>query len=366
MKVHSMMALQGRLSSISTGWVCFSTFCFRYDPLRKYPEGSRGEELATATTATPFPQLPSTVPSARVTGRAQNKNPNKKRTISTRSSDKEDIGMTLEGSSSSGLLVGPINPPVKRPRTSTIIACCSKVTASLQTAATVTGQNSRSISATTDDDMAIESAITSAAGNMTVDPTPDTPTSHPPSPPQAGTDDAPSDAGTEPSPRSSDLDPNVNPTAPDFFTKGKHNIYSYFNKFGDRGFKALLKNYITFKLTDLSDTQGFLPTDHRPKAIVWWSSRARPGRIPPYGTLSSFRNSVVEWWIFIQPIWQRRKIECGKTLRDEGDFDLLYQSGINGLLNIVVLIYWWASILEEIYLGSFPTHRVLSEGLSFS
>ena len=30
-----------------------------------------------------------------------------------------------------------------------------------------------------------------------------------------------------------------------------------------------------------------------------------------------------------------------------GDWERLYQPGINGLLNIVVLAHWWARILKE-------------------
>ena len=33
--------------------------------------------------------------------------------------------------------------------------------------------------------------------------------------------------------------------------------------------------------------------------------------------------------------------------RVAGDWEHLYQPGINGLLNIVILAYWWVRILEE-------------------
>ena len=51
------------------------------------------------------------------------------------------------------------------------------------------------------------------------------------------------------------------------------------------------------------------------------------------------------WWISLQPAWQ--KIQPGQTSRVGGNWECLYQPGINGLLNIIVLAHWWARILEE-------------------
>ena len=52
------------------------------------------------------------------------------------------------------------------------------------------------------------------------------------------------------------------------------------------------------------------------------------------------------WWASIQPSW--RVFECGKVSREIwGGWDVLYAPHINGLLNVVVLVYWWVRILEE-------------------
>lgn len=143
------------------------------------------------------------------------------------------------------------------------------------------------------------------------------------------------------SPPVSNLGPELE--IPNFLTK--NNIYGYLSGVGEAGFHDLLKIYVTFELANHSSIRGVLPTVRRPKAIAWWTGRARPSKTPPFDSLKSFTNSIVQWWVTIQPRW--RKIEPGKTFRDEGDWENLYQPGLNGLLNVVILARWWAGILGE-------------------
>lgn len=149
-----------------------------------------------------------------------------------------------------------------------------------------------------------------------------------------------------PNPSSPSLDPvsDSELEIPDFL-RGKHDIYSYLSAVKEPGYQRLLKSYITFELSNHSSTFGMLTAARRPKGVGWWSSRARPNRFPPYDSLNSFATSIVEWWSFIQPMW--RRIEPGKVSRDDGDWERLYHPGINGLLNVIILAYWWAKILEE-------------------
>ena len=286
--------------------------------------------------------------------------------------------MTMDGNSSSGSSVDPGELPAKRPRTSTVVTRGSKVTTSRQTTVVVTGQNSHTPSISTDADVAVEGANTNDAGEMAVEPVhtltppPLSPspmdirqnaqisdTTTPPhaqqatdtrldadtdTPPDAD-NDTPPDADTESSSPSSGLHLNAKPKVPEVLTGAKNNIYDYLDDVNEPRFKALLTHYIAFELADLSGIRGALPTENRPKSVGWWSSRARPNKIPPYDSLSSFTNNIIGWWISIQPDW--RTLKRGKTSRAKGDFICLYQPGINGLLNIVILVFWWASILED-------------------
>ena len=52
----------------------------------------------------------------------------------------------------------------------------------------------------------------------------------------------------------------------------------------------------------------------------------------------------------MQPSW--RVLECGQDMRREGILDHLCQPGINGLLNIVILAYWWSNGIANSSTGS--------------
>lgn len=375
-------------------------------------EGSEGEEPAVAkqppdatSMAAPPPQPASTIrthqpagtsrQSTHVTDRAQGK----KRRIASESSEEEDVDMNIEDNSSSGSSVDPDEFPAKRLRSSTIVTRGFKATTSLRTLTTTTiiSKNGRSPSTDADAEVLVKTTNTSNVGETIVDSTPSAPTSPPPSLSGTGAGSvrqsspgidvpsiraaplrvrqvgsAPPDAETEPyEPSDSRLD--GEPTIPDFLV-GKYDIYSYLVSVDEPGFKALLDNYITFELADRSGFRGNLPTARRPKAVGWWSSRARPNKLPPYDSLSALGSTIVQWWIFIQPDWRGDELKCGEISRDEGPseasqdeecWERLYQPGINGLLNIVILVYWWARILKERGESADADYRWLVEDITW-
>jgi len=56
------------------------------------------------------------------------------------------------------------------------------------------------------------------------------------------------------------------------------------------------------------------------------------------------------WWASIQPPW--RVFERGRVSRKVlGSWDALRSPRINGLLNVVILAYWWIGYLDELKLG---------------
>ena len=129
------------------------------------------------------------------------------------------------------------------------------------------------------------------------------------------------------------------------FLVGKNDIYGYLSRIEETRFRDLLKTYITFELANNTCIRSGLPTSYRPNVIGWWTGHARPDRLPPYDSLGSLTKSILAWWTFIQPPW--RQIKLGDTSRIEGDWERLYRPGINGLLNVVILAYWWVKILKE-------------------
>lgn len=142
---------------------------------------------------------------------------------------------------------------------------------------------------------------------------------------------------------------------PAFLTShGKGNrrvdIFKYLNEVEDPRFQQVLLHYINFEVNDKSAASGALPTINRPIEISQWSSRARPAILLDFAkgkrTFQMFVDSVFAWWGSLQPPW--RSFERGTISRGvQGDWGVLCAPRINGLLNIVILVYWWARVLEE-------------------
>lgn len=134
--------------------------------------------------------------------------------------------------------------------------------------------------------------------------------------------------------------------------KGKRqvNVFKYLKSVKDSHFQSVLFHYLRFEIADKSGSNGSLPTAQRPVELGYWTSRARPASLPDYTkgkrTFTAFVDSIFTWWASIQPDW--RKFERGRVCCEvHGEWDALYAPGVNGLLNVVMLAYWWAKILEE-------------------
>ena len=128
------------------------------------------------------------------------------------------------------------------------------------------------------------------------------------------------------------------------------NIFEYLNEVRDSHFRRVLFHYINFEDNDKSGASGSLSTTTRPIAIGQWLSKARPAALPDSvndkPSLSVFAESVLVWWGSLQPSW--RSFERGVVSRTiEGDWEGLHSPRINGMLNVVILVYWWARALEE-------------------
>ena len=127
-------------------------------------------------------------------------------------------------------------------------------------------------------------------------------------------------------------------------------IFEYLNRVKDPHFQKVLFHYINFEINDKSNSPGSLPTAKRPPEIAQWTARARPEGLPDYTkgkrTFSVFVDSILAWWSSLQPSW--RSFEWGSVSRQVGgSWGALYAPRINGMLNVVILAYWWIRVLEE-------------------
>lgn len=337
---------------------------------------SEGAESASETASTSTPRPPSTTPSE-ATSTSYGRQPGryKKRAHSETLSDmgftseeEDDLDMDdLEDNDSSGMSVDSDHVPAKRLRTS-ITTRSSKVapvpngTRDHQATPSATDTHeSAPVPNGTCDHQATPSTTNiheSAPGCPDPEPTPPTPPSQLSSEltnmdtdePNVGTGvPVTSECLSAPPTIQSQPETASGPKLQIPKSLSKNNIYDYISSVKETGFQNLLKVYITFELTDRSRIRGALPTSRRPKGVGWWLSRARPNKLPPYDSLKTFAESIVMWWIYIQPEWREIGIATVSRVRRDsfGDWERLYQPGNNGLLNVLILAYWWARILEE-------------------
>ena len=341
---------------------CPRPTCMAY---KYYIEGIGGEQRDVKSTASttavqaPLVTLPATISTPQQPVRF-----NKRPFVSASSSeDEDDVDMEMEDNDSSGPSMDEGQIPAKRLRTSTITTRSSRTTPASEEPVAEADFRHRSPSPDHNDLDIPDTTTANETGpeskGVNNSPAPSTDVDEPAA--NSGVSDPtrvgvrrvrelinasanPSHPSSPSPPPESDSEREI----PDFLV-GKNNVYGYLSDINETGFRKLLKTYITFELTvkvsDPSHLRGMLTTARRPNVVGWWSSRARPNRDPPYDSLHSLAKSIVEWWIFIQPPW--RKIQPCETARNGGDWERLYQPGINGLLNVVILAYWWAKISME-------------------
>lgn len=134
--------------------------------------------------------------------------------------------------------------------------------------------------------------------------------------------------------------------------KGKRevDIFNYLNQVKDPRFQEVLRQYVRIAANPEPEGGCALPTTGRPVEIGQWIARARPSNPPDFAskkrTFSAFIDSVFEWWGSIQPSW--RSFKRGQVSREiHGEWDVLYAPQITGLLNVVILAYWWIKILDK-------------------
>jgi len=353
---------------MSNGWVRRFFSSVQFTRSNRYPEGSDGnqsEDAVSTPEATPGPSVlpppaaPTKTTSSGMTPTTQQPGRYKKRPFAYTEDDSEeeedDVDMdNIEDNDSSGSSVDSDHVPAKRLRTS------------------IATRSSRTTPAPATTEMNIHqsppanNSNSPALGDANMEPVPGSESEPELEIPDPADIDINIDADKAATTIEADyiheptdllhtaplqpLSPSPEPVSgsklgiPDFLT-GKHDIYGYLSSVEEARYQDLLKGYIAFELADCSPIRGTLSTAHCPKGVTWWSSRARPNKLPPYDSFNSFTAGVVEWWQFIQPMW--RKIEPGQISRTGGDWERLYQPGINGLLNVVILAYWWARILDE-------------------
>lgn len=102
---------------------------------------------------------------------------------------------------------------------------------------------------------------------------------------------------------------------------------------------ALLRGWIAYELRkDLND-DGKLGTTSRPECIKMWIARARSSKWHPKIDLDVFEGEFWCWWKSLQPEWRQ-------SLQQEGgDITVLDKPGANGIVSVIVALFYWGKAL---------------------
>ncbi|KAJ6503631.1 hypothetical protein C8R45DRAFT_779465, partial [Mycena sanguinolenta] len=115
---------------------------------------------------------------------------------------------------------------------------------------------------------------------------------------------------------------------------------------------ALVRQWCRLEELTAFQTAGkALSAQGRPEAVGWWVQRARKARALPPGldepdAREDFYESVVRWWISVNPGWRKEGVAepgdfmaCGLK-QQAGDLDGL-PAGLNGLTSVIACLWWW-------------------------
>ncbi|KAJ7060050.1 hypothetical protein C8F01DRAFT_1254165 [Mycena amicta] len=174
-----------------------------------------------------------------------------------------------------------------------------------------------------------------------------------------GNDDAPS-TGI----RDDDVDMDIDsqptspiPACPDDAAEWVRSVYPEFTgeNLGPR-FNAVVQAFFEMQRAfGWINGSGTLPTEHRPKQIAAWVKNCRVAK-PAYCSIPNkaiYSKQWWAWWTGMQPAWRGRTDDRkpGKGDADGQAWEGLYVSGVNGMVNVVVSLYWWGC-KEKLGLGA--------------
>ena len=108
----------------------------------------------------------------------------------------------------------------------------------------------------------------------------------------------------------------------------------------------LLRNWAQFGDQSAYTSHEKLGTLHRPKVVKDWIQRARPATWRPViDNVADLEKSYSMWWASLQPAW--RHFEDGSLRTDlvDGDWSELRRPGVNGILNVLVVLFYWGLLV---------------------
>ncbi|CAA7268955.1 unnamed protein product [Cyclocybe aegerita] len=111
---------------------------------------------------------------------------------------------------------------------------------------------------------------------------------------------------------------------------------------------ALVRTWLSFEVQSHYEPVANLSATHRPPAVRDWIQRARaPAWRPQIPNVGKYGAQFWRWWAGLQPSWRRD--EDGDVVMGavEGDWEPLRRPGVNGLLSVLVALFFWGGKVQK-------------------
>lgn len=105
--------------------------------------------------------------------------------------------------------------------------------------------------------------------------------------------------------------------------------------------KDLVSSWASFEEKSLNTKVRRLSAAGRPEVVGMWISRRRATTFQPnISSLEDYESEFNGWWKSLQPNWRISNDKVDKAL-SQGDWDCLKFPGINGVISVVVALFYW-------------------------
>jgi hypothetical protein len=108
----------------------------------------------------------------------------------------------------------------------------------------------------------------------------------------------------------------------------------------------LVSSWVAFEDNSRSTQVRRLSAAGRPAVVHNWIARRHPENFQPnILSLKVYENEFTDWWRRLQPTWQISNNAVDKAA-SQGDWDCLRVPGVNGIMNVVVALFYWGLASE--------------------
>ena len=107
---------------------------------------------------------------------------------------------------------------------------------------------------------------------------------------------------------------------------------------------VLVELWVEFEKKEGFKEQGLLPAKKQPECVSEWIRCGRPPTwMPAITAVSKLETAFCTWWVFLQPKWRvsGKRAIITTDLESGNDWDHLWKPGLNGLLSMLVGLFYW-------------------------